>query len=198
MKCVFAISMLVGLALKLHCVAAQAQTELSQDRVLQMLRQAIIEQEKLRADGLAVTNPPPVPMPTFDDLEKAYLDGKISARQFRQYVEDFKLQRTRTASDTNAPGTTPAPTPVAISGKSLTNNPNAAALRTLSEVEAKWDAILRERAEREKTRTNAPPASAGPQTQAQKLDALRKDWITGKITDAEYRTKRDAILAEKE
>jgi hypothetical protein len=196
MKRVIAISMLAGLALNYYSVAAQAQTELSQDRVLQMLRQAIIEQEKLRADGITVTNPPAVPVPTFEDLEKQYLDGKISARQFKQYVEDFKLQRARAASGTNDPAIATAP--VGISGKNLTNNPNAAALRTLSEVEARWDAIIRERAEREKARTNAPPAAAGTQSKTQRLDALRKEWITGKIADAEYRTKRDAILEEKD
>jgi hypothetical protein len=71
----------------------------------------------------------------------------------------------------------------------------------LSEVETRIDEMLRQKAEREKAAlTNATGATnnvpATPQTKRQRLDMLLKQFIDGKIPEAEYNEKRAKILAE--
>src|SRR5882672_3896674 len=86
-------------------------------------------------------------------------------------------------------GTNAAPTP-----------DEAARQKKISDVEARLDEMLRQKEAREKTAlTNAAATnsiSATPQTKRQRLDALLKQMIDGKITSAEYNEKRAKIVAE--
>ena len=76
----------------------------------------------------------------------------------------------------------------------------AARQQKISEVEARLDEMLRQKEAREKAAlTNATATnniSATPQTKRQRLDALLKQMIDGKITNAEYNEKRAKIVAE--
>jgi hypothetical protein len=71
----------------------------------------------------------------------------------------------------------------------------------ISEVETRIDEMLRQKEAREKAAlTNATDATnnipATPQTKRQRLDLLLKQFIEGKIPEAEYNEKRAKILAE--
>jgi hypothetical protein len=76
----------------------------------------------------------------------------------------------------------------------------AARQKKISEVEARLDEMLKQKEAREKAAlTNDATTnntSATPQTKRQRLDALLKQMIDGKITGAEYNEKRAKIVAE--
>ena len=76
----------------------------------------------------------------------------------------------------------------------------AARQQKISEVEARLDEMLRQKEAREKAAlTNATATnniSVTPQTKRQRLDALLKQMIDGKITSSEYNEKRAKIVAE--
>lgn len=77
----------------------------------------------------------------------------------------------------------------------------AARQQKISEVEARLDEMLRQKEARDKAAlTNAAASTnnipATPQTKRQRLDALLKQMIDGKITGAEYNEKRARIVAE--
>ena len=71
--------------------------------------------------------------------------------------------------------------------------------KALADVEAKIDEILARRdalqqaAKTNVSSTNAAPA--GPMTKRQKMDALLRQLIQGKITEAEYNAQREKLLA---
>ena len=71
--------------------------------------------------------------------------------------------------------------------------------KKISEVEARLDEMMRQKEARDKaaqaagSKTNAP---SGPMTKRQKLDALLKDYIDGKIPEADYHTRRAKLVAE--
>lgn len=94
-------------------------------------------------------------------------------------------------SPSNAAPTVAAPAPVVATPQQ----------EKISEVETRLDEMLRQKAEREKAAlTNATNATnnvpATPQTKRQRLDALLKQLIDGKIPEAEYNEQRAKILAE--
>lgn len=70
--------------------------------------------------------------------------------------------------------------------------------KKVSEVEARIDEMMRQKEAREKaasgSRTNAVPT--GPLTKRQKLDALLKDYIDGRIPEADYHARRARLVAE--
>lgn len=96
-----------------------------------------------------------------------------------------------------------APTPIrARENTNATPTPvEATRQQKISEVEARLDEMLKQKEAREKAAlTNATAATnnipATPQTKRQRLDALLKQMIDGKITGAEYTEKRAKIVAE--
>lgn len=76
----------------------------------------------------------------------------------------------------------------------------AARQKTISDVEARLDEMLKQKEAREKAAlTNAAATnsiSATPQTKRQRLDDLLKQMIDGKITGAEYNERRAKVVAE--
>src|SRR5262245_52211082 len=97
---------LLGLALNLGVAPAQ-QTNEAQAKALEMLRQMTSDQEKRRA--AAPSEPKNVPTkaePTFAEIERQYLQGKITAKQFQKYLQDHNLNvpppKTVPPADTDA------------------------------------------------------------------------------------------------
>ncbi len=97
---------------------------------------------------------------------------------------------------------TPAPASPAKKNSKTTPAPDEAVRREkISDVETRLNAIARQKEAREQAAlTNAAPAisdiPATPQTKRQRLDALLKQMIDGKISGAEYSEKREKIVAE--
>jgi len=181
------------LALSIASVGAQATTQKSPDSPeIQYLRRLIAEQQKnpdkvLRT--LPRTNAPAVTSTTATNrtvIEKAKATPTKTAAP-----EAAKSSSPKTAQPVRARETTNAvPTPA-----------EAARQQKISEVEARLDEMLRQKEAREKAAlTNATPTKtatpATPQTKRQRLDALLKQMIDGKISGAEYTEKREKIVAE--
>ena len=182
----------------------------------------------------AQTNAPAPPPLSLPELEQLYLDGRISAKEFQQYLKEVKLQpQSARPGGTPAATNQPMPAPVhprgsatpdqqvralqmlrKITGK--TNEPvslppgqtNAAfpnhvpppdvVSPAITDVETKMNELLRLKEAREKaakTGTNAP-ASSAPKTKRQRLDDLLKQFIEGKMAEAEYKQRREKIVAE--
>jgi len=138
---------------------------------------------------------------TTADLERLYLSGKISAKQYQKLLNDVKTapapvvatpaKPPRTAAVPPAP-TTPTPSAVTNAAPPGTNDDK------INEVEAKMDELIKAKAAREKA-TNAPPAQpvvAGPKTKREQLNDLLRQYIEGKITETEMNEKRAKIIAE--
>src|SRR5438552_1181439 len=103
---------------------------------------------------------------TYADLERLYLEGKISAKEYQKLLADIK-SRPNVAPAPARPTPPPATTSSApknsgaVAASPRTNQPPAAITSTnrqenISDVEAKMDALIRARAAREKA-TNTPP-----------------------------------------
>ncbi len=197
--------------------AAGRPTNDVQAQAVELLRRVIKEQQQnpnrvIRTPVVpgSATGAPGALRPDQAELERQFLDGRISAKEFQKALED--LER-------NPPPPAPKPAPKAVvkdpalspkaasnsPGKIITNAPatvvstpeDAPEQKTLSDVEAKIDEILaKRRAQVEASKTNGAPAAAGPLTKRQKLDALLRAVIQGKLTDAEYKVEREKILAQ--
>jgi hypothetical protein len=164
-----------------------------------------------------------VSQPTLAEMERMYLDGKTTAREFQRFLQTYKapppvaaapkpattatndvharalemLRKTTPNVAANPQGAAikePLPEPVPADG-GTNQGPKAAALQ---EVESKLDELLRLKQAREQTNstavsTNAP---AGPKTKRDRLDEALRLYIQGKLSDAEYKERRAKILAE--
>jgi hypothetical protein len=147
------------------------------------------------AAGTATVAPMATPKPelSFAEMEQMYLDGKITAKQFQKYLQDHTAPPV-TAALARDTGTPPAlPPPVPANAEASTTTP--AGQTVLTDVDKKLDDLLRAKAEREKSATNNA-APAGPKTKRQRLDEILKQLVDGKISDEEYKAKREKILAE--
>jgi hypothetical protein len=171
----------------------------------------------------AQTPPAPAPgtvkQPTLAEMERMYLDGKITAREFQKFLQTHRPEPAAPAKETGAtnevharalevlrktaPNTAanrqgPAitePLPEPARPKETNETAKAAVLQ---DVESKLDELLRLKQAREQTNstvtsTNAP---AGPKTKRDRLDEALRLYIQGKLTDAEYKDRRAKILAE--
>ena len=195
---------LLGLASVAAPLPAQQQTNDPQQRAVEMLRQIITERERRRGETLPapakVSPPPKAPVktgPTFVEIEQQYLQGKITAKQFQQYLRDHNLTP---PPKTTVPTDSDAAAREVLRQQSPGTSPEQAAL---TDVEKKMDELLRLKAAREQAAlTNALAASAtnsaaaAPKTKRQRLDELLKLYIENKIPEAEYNEKRSKIIAE--
>ena len=193
----------------------------------------------------AQTAAPPRRPATMAELERLYLDGKITAKEFQQYLKDVPRQpqpaAPQVAGAAHAAKPQPVPQPAAgtadaralemlrkLTGKtnepiamvrppSTNTLPNAAgkpapsvvqpvtppteaANPAITEAEKKLNDLLRAKEAREKaaqSATNAPVSSA-PKSKRQRLDDLLKQFIDGKMTEPEYKQRREKIIAEPE
>ena len=233
MKTKLSVLLIAGLAIGTVTAPAQApaapvKTNASSAEAMELLRRVIAEQQK-NPDKIiripASTNALPV-KPTKADLERQYLAGQLSAKQYQKALDqldkeeqkqaaELEKQRKREAqqaakaakaapappkkpAEVKAPVTAPAPPLLAA-----TNAPAEQTLeqKKLTEVEARIDEMLRKKAEREKAAVNnAAPTTNSPAktplTKRQRMDALLKQMIDGKISEADYTAQRAKLLAE--
>ena len=228
MKTKLSALIIAGLAIGTVTASAQApaapkKTNAPNAEAMELLRRVIAEQQK-NPDKIiripASTNALPVKA-TKADLERQYLAGRLSAKQYQKALDqldkeeqkhaaELEKQRKREAqqaakaapakkpAEAKAPVTAPAPPLLAA-----TNAPAEQTLeqKKLSEVEARIDEMLRKKAEREKAAVNnAAPTTNGPAktplTKRQRMDALLKQMIDGKISEADYSAQRAKLLAE--
>jgi len=191
--------MLIGAAV------AQEQPPLTEDqrKAQELLKKTVEDRQKHQA---AVSNA--APRLTQAEMEQQYLAGKITAKQFQQYlrqqpsvagkpqmspekqVEALQMLRALT-SKTNTPS---APT-AGGQGKVIEPVPEPAN-PAITDVESKIQALEKAKQARESA-TNSP-ATAVPKTKREKLDALLKQFVDGKISDAEYKQQRAKLIAEPE
>jgi len=144
---------------------------------------------------------------TYADLERLYLDGKISAKEYQKLLADLKSRPSvapAPARPSPPPAATAPPTknPGAAAASPKTNQPPVAVTSTnkadtITDVEAKMDALIKARAAREKA-TNTPPrtVTAGPKTKRDRLNDLLRLYIEGKISETELNERRSKIIAE--
>ena len=228
MKTKLSALIIAGLAIGTVTASAQApaapkKTNAPNAEAMELLRRVIAEQQK-NPDKIiripASTNALPVKA-TKADLERQYLAGRLSAKQYQKALDqldkeeqkhaaELEKQRKREAqqaakaapakkpAEAKAPVTAPAPPLLAA-----TTAPAEPTLeqKKLSEVEARIDEMLRKKAEREKAAVNtAAPTTNSPAktplTKRQRMDALLKQMIDGKISEADYSAQRAKLLAE--
>ena len=153
---------------------------------------------------------------TLAEVERQYLDGKITARDFQKFLQTHRsrprpaqpvvavtnevhlralamLHSTKPNVAANREGpalTEPLPDP-----EGATNQ--AANAAVIQDVETKIDELIRLKEAREQgTNTSSTNAPAGNLTKRQRLDALLRLHIEGKLSDAEYKQRREKILLE--
>jgi hypothetical protein len=155
--------------------------------------------------------------PTLAEIERQYLDGKISARDFQKFLQTYRAQprsaqpvaavtndvharalavlhnaKPNMAANPQGPAITePLPDPAGV-----TNEANVAVIQ---DVETKIDELIRLKQAREQTtntsgttNTNMPSGV----TKRQRLDSALRLHIEGKLSDAEYKGLREKILLE--
>lgn len=153
------------------------------------------------------TAPPPVAQPaperSFAEMERLYLDGKISAKEFQKYLRNQKLRPVMAQPSLTTPAA-PAPAPSAPAPAAPTVTPTNApatptpspAEGTLTEVERRLDEMIRAHEARQKAATNQPAGPPELKTKRQKLDYILRQLVEGKISEEEYKAQREKILAE--
>ncbi len=157
---------------------------------------------------------PPPAVPPADkkaaaaELERQFLNGKLSARKYQKALAELenpskppagqaspKPAPTTTATAPKpssgpavAPPTTPVPPPQP-----------AANQKRVSEVEARIDEMIRQKEARERAaKTNSPPAPGVKLSKRERLDSLLRQVVEGKLSDEQYKKEREKILAEPE
>ena len=141
--------MFLGLALGAAPVFSLGQTNDLHQRALEVLRRAMAEQPGATEPAKRTNRPAPVlKEPDFTEIEKQYLEGKISAKQFQNYLQDHKVA--------------PAKAPVATSPENTTRPVERLRQETAKSKPADPVAVA-------KTNTIAPPAAI--QTTAAKVQA---------------------------
>lgn len=193
---------------------------------MELLRRVIAEQQK-NPDKIiripATTNAVPT-KPTKADLEKQYLAGQLSAKQYQKALDQLEKDEQKRASELEkqrkreaqqaaksaaaAAAAKPADAKQATTVKQsapivVTNAPTGQTLeqKKLADVEARIDEMLRKKADREKAALSnaASPTNntaKTPLTKRQRMDALLKQMIDGKISEADYAAQRSKLLAE--
>ncbi len=100
-----AVLMFLGFALSAAPVCSQSQTNDLHRRALEVLRQKLAEESpdtgKRKAQPAAA-----VKEPDFAEVEKQYLEGKISAKQFQKYLQDHKVTPLKLPAVTSPDNTT--------------------------------------------------------------------------------------------
>jgi hypothetical protein len=236
----FLAALAVALAFVMPLAAQTTRIVTNDPYTLDLLRRTLDEQKKnagkvVRTPETAVSastnaaagpqaSAPAAKSPELATLERQYIEGKISAKQFQKEFEKLQLQKEQrekaaaAAAATSAappkPLVTPATSPkgAAAAGVAVPAsqpafptpppqpNPNQ---KKLTDVEVRLDEMIRKKLEREKAAKEAAAAAAitnnpsgAPLTKRQHLDALLKQVVDGKLTDAEYKAQRDKIAAE--
>lgn len=176
---------------------AQEQPALTEDqrKAKELLKKTVEERQK--NNPAAQTNT--AARLTQAEIEQQYLAGKITARQFQQYLRQQPTTKPQLSQEKQAEAlqilramTGKTNTPPGAVGKVIEPTPEPAN-PAITDVEAKIRELEKAKEAREKT--NAPAAGA-PKTKREKLDALLKQFVDGKITDAEYKQERAKLIAQ--
>lgn len=151
--------------------------------------------------------------PAFADVEKNYLEGKITAREFRKLIRDLRAALPTVVTPPPPVQTVKAPVVVPVprapsAPPPLTVPPLAVPVRKPTpdegsgdfDLETKLNELLQKKAERERAmETKITPAElAAPATQLtkrQRLDLLLRLFVQEKIPQAEYQATREKIMA---
>ena len=161
--------------------------------------------------------PPPGKKAAAAELERQFLNGKLSERKYKKALTELDnvskpvaepvavqaAPQPKPALPAPPPPPPPKPSPekVVVSPAPPTSPPQPAANhKSVSEVEARIDEMIRQKEARERAAktTNAPPAAGVKSTKRERLDFLLRQVVDGKLSDAEYKKEREKILAEPE
>lgn len=129
----------------------------------------------------------PTSFPSYEELEEAYLNRKISAKRFEEALK--LLEKHQKVSEERK-----AALNKMLQEHGLHAPGSAAEQKKISDAEGKVDELMRLKTQRDQA-TNGTTAT-GPLTKRQRLDALLRQVIDGKMTETEYREQRDKIIAE--
>jgi hypothetical protein len=218
----FPFALLLTALLGATLAPAQAQKLRTNDAyTLELLRRTLEEQQRNpdKVIRTATNLPPaaaaPVPVapsavpasPELAELERQYLAGKLSAKQYQKAVE--QAQKKAAGKPLATPAISPkaaaasgvkvvAPEPM-IATPPPAPNPN---LQKLSDVDQKIEELLQRNRERAKAAAAAAAAlptsnpNGAPLSKRQRLDLLLRQVVEGKMTDEEYKAARAKIAAE--
>ncbi len=180
---------------------AQAKTNQVNPDAIEMLRK-LIDQQKAQPDRIlrvpaTYTNAPaPAPAPV----------AKPRKKESAPAASKPKAEPATSKEPKDAPAAKPAAKPATVTAQPPALAPAPAPTaeqKKLSEVEQRIDDLVRQKEARDKavqaggnSKTNAAPA--GPLTKRQKLDALLKNYIDGKVSEADYHARRAKLVAEPE
>ena len=137
-------------------------------------------------------------------LEKQYLEGKLTGRQYQKALADLERK-----DSSGSPAKSPklVKSPKAGSGPSPALEPAIPTpppqptekQRKVSDVESRLDVMIKEKEARDRAAQTNTPAAPGPKaTKRERLDFLLKQVVAGKLSDEEYKKEREKILAEPE
>ncbi len=138
------------------------------------------------------------------ELEKQYLEGKLTGRQYQKALAELERR-----GNSSAPSKSPkaVASPKAGRGPQPANEPAIPTpppqptekQRKVSEVESRLDVMIKEKEARDRAALTNAPAAPGPKaTKRERLDFLLKQVVAGKLSDEEYKKEREKILAEPE
>lgn len=197
--------MLIGAALAQGQAPPQQQPLTEDQRKAQELLKKTIEE---RQRNQTQTNANLIaPRLTQAELEQQYLAGKITAKQFQQYLRQQPGNRQQISPEKQAEalqilrtltGKTNAPSPAAgkPGGVATEAPPIEPATPAITDVEGKIRELERLKEARDKANATNAPAASAPKTKREKLDALLKQFVDGKVSDEDYKAQRQKIIAE--
>ncbi len=177
-------------------VTAQAQSAKRrvQERIEELIKKAIADLEKKPG-----TNAPSPLQSIYNDIERQYLGGELTARQFMLINQELGLYA-RTNLDARTLSVLPQELRArfATEGTAVgTNAPNVEEA-AFTDIEKKIDELMVRNAQLQKSAATNAPAPAEPKTKREKLDQLLRLFISDKLTKQEYEAQRAKILAEPE
>jgi hypothetical protein len=187
-------------------------------RVQEVLRQTVAEKEREAARRAALTNQTFRSDPHFAEMERRYVEGEITARAFRKYLQDYQPVLAPAPLVTNTPALTDAlallrqhdpakpnvgrpPQPFGEAGP--TNAPTATEPPAVDfeDLETKMNKLMELKRQRDENKELTiehldllSPASG--LARRERLDLLLKLYIEGVITEPEYQAHREKLLAE--
>lgn len=219
----------LGITLAAVLTLPGQQTASSETNTLNVLRQTIAEQQRhpdkiirtptnlpsaflasaqLDSPALKAASPSEAQVPTKASataaLEKQYLEGKLTGRQYQKALGELERMDNSTV---------PGKSPKAVTSPKAGRGPQPAMepaiptpppqptekQRKVSEVESRLDAMIKEKQARDRAAETNAPAAPGPKaSKRERLDFLLKQVVTGKLSDEEYKKEREKILAEAE
>ena len=188
---------LIGAAL-----AEQAPPLTEDQRKAQDLLKKTVE-ERQKNGPPAQTNT--APSLTQAELEQQYLSGKITAKQFQQYLRQQPSRRPQLPPEKQAEalhmlrvltGKTNTPPAVGKASPHPADIPAEPATPEIVDVESKIRELEKLKEAREKSGATNTPSVTAPKTKREKLDVLLKQFVEGKISEADYKAQRGKLIAE--